>query len=88
MIGGIGFGVTETTFNSLSVISWPSALLVEETEVHRGGTLFHHNSKTNNIEYASSCAVIELISLVLIHTDSLLIDRHMYINVRENRRDN
>ena len=51
MIGGIGLSVTETTFDSLSVISWPSALLVEETGVHRGGgTLFHHNSKTNVIK--------------------------------------
>ena len=33
MIGGIGFWVTGATFNSLSVISWRSVLLVEETGV-------------------------------------------------------
>ena len=37
MIGGIGFWVTGATFNSLSVISWRSVLLVEKTGVHRGG---------------------------------------------------
>jgi hypothetical protein len=93
MIGGIGFWVTGATFNSLSVISWRSVLLVEKTGVHRGGDSFPSQIDDKIyqimiIEYTSSCAVIELASLALRDTDYLLIDRHMYIKVRENRRDN
>ena len=50
MIGGIGFWVTGATFNSLSVISWRSVLLVEKTGVHRGGGgLFSITNRRQNL---------------------------------------
>jgi hypothetical protein len=35
MGGGGGSGMLKATFNNISVISWGSDLLVEETGVHR-----------------------------------------------------
>ena len=74
---GVRVMVFKDTFNNISVISWRSVLLVEETRVpvenHRPAvshlkTLSH---KLCCIEYISSCAGFELTTLEVINTDCI-----------------
>ena len=70
------FMVFNTTFNHISVISWRSVLLVEETGVPRENhrpAVSHWQTSSHNgcIEYTSPWVGFELTTLVVIGTDCL-----------------
>jgi hypothetical protein len=66
--------VFNTTFNNISVISWQSILLVEETRVLRENhrpVASHRQLLSHNVVLSTPClAGFELITLVVIGTDS------------------
>ena len=52
-----GFMVFNVTFNNISILSWQSVLLVEETGVPRENKLYQHNlvlSTPNNVRGSNS----------------------------------
>jgi hypothetical protein len=66
--------VFNATFNNISVISWLSVLLVEETGIHEENhrsVASHWQYLSSYIEYTSPWAGFELTNLVVIRTDCL-----------------
>ena len=70
---GLRVIVFNTTFNNISVISWPSVLLVQETgvpkDLSQGTDKLHHIML--HIEYPLLWAGFELTTLVVIGTDCI-----------------
>ena len=69
----VWFMVFNTTFNNISVMSWPSVLLVEETRVpgdNHWPVASHWQTLSHNVVMSTPWARLESTALVVIGTDS------------------